>query len=109
LKRHWNTLPAQQQRVLRACAGPTQRWKAYLASGTALALHLGHRRSEDLDWFTPATLDPGQLLADVKAMGFPLKLVQNDASTFLAIVGRVKFSVFRYRSPSSSHSLKPKV
>jgi Nucleotidyl transferase AbiEii toxin, Type IV TA system len=99
VKLYWNALPAQQRKVLRACAGPTHRWKAYLAGGTALALYLGHRRSEDLDWFTPETLDPGQLLADVKAMGFPLKLVQNDTGTFLAIVGGVKFSVFRYRYP----------
>jgi hypothetical protein len=96
---HWEALPARQREVLRACVGPAQHWRAYLAGGTALALHLGHRRSEDLDWFTPATLDPGQLLTDVKAMGFPLKLVQNDAGTFLAIVGGVKFSVFRYRYP----------
>jgi hypothetical protein len=98
VKLYWNALPAQPRKVLRACAGPTHRWKAYLAGGTALALY-GHRRSEDLDWFTPETLEPGQILADVKTMGFPLKLVQNDAGTFLAIVGGVKFSVVRYRYP----------
>lgn len=32
-------------------------------------------------------------------MGFRPKVVQNDAGTFLAMVGGVKFSVFRYRYP----------
>jgi predicted nucleotidyltransferase component of viral defense system len=97
LRLHWNALPAQQQKVLRACAGPARCWSAYLAGGTALALQLGHRRTEDLDWFTPETLDPGELLADVEAMGRPLTVVQNEVGTFLATVDGVKFSVFRYR------------
>ena len=29
----------------------------YLAGGTALALQLGHRKSEDLDFFTNGSLD----------------------------------------------------
>jgi hypothetical protein len=97
LSLYWKALSARQQEVLRACAGPTDRWRAYLAGGTALALQLGHRRSEDLDWFTPETLDPEELLADVTAMGFPVRPTQNTTGTFLATVGEVKFSVFRYR------------
>jgi hypothetical protein len=94
---HWEALPARQREVLRACVGPTHRWRAYLAGGTALALHLGHRQSEDLDWFTPETLDTDDLLASVTGMGFPVEIDQNQTGTFLAVVGGVKFSVFRYR------------
>ena len=94
---HWEALPARQREVLRACVGPTHRWRAYLAGGTALALHLGHRQSEDLDWFTPETLDTDDLLAIVTGMGFPVEIDQNQTGTFLAVVGGVKFSVFRYR------------
>jgi hypothetical protein len=99
LKPHWKALSTQRQKLLRACSEATGRWNAYLAGGTALALQLGHRQSEDFAWFTPQTLDPAQLLADVKALGCPVKPIQNDAGTFLAIVGGVKFSVFRYRYP----------
>lgn len=99
MKPYWKALTVEQRRVLQACAKPTARWNAYLAGGTALALQLGHRQSEDLDWFTAETLDPGQLLADTQAMGFPLTVVQNDVGTFLAMVGSVKLSVFRYRYP----------
>ncbi len=35
--------------------------KFYLAGGTALALHLGHRLSRDLDWFTAHPFDGEQL------------------------------------------------
>jgi len=33
----------------------------YLSGGTACALHLGHRLSEDLDFFTPNVFDAKQL------------------------------------------------
>ncbi len=34
---------------------------AYLVGGTAVAVHLGHRRSRDLDFFTTASFDPEEL------------------------------------------------
>jgi hypothetical protein len=45
----------------------------YLGGGTALAIHLGHRRSVDFDWFTRERIaDPLRLAHDQKdhcAMG----------------------------------------
>lgn len=34
---------------------------------------LGHRQSEDLDWFTPETLAPDELLGDVEGLGFAVR------------------------------------
>jgi len=99
LTAHWKALPARQQAVFRACAEIARRWGAYLAGGTALALQLGHRQSEDLDWFTPQTVAPDHVLVDVHGLGFPTTVKQNDEGTFLATVGNVKFSLFRYRYP----------
>jgi hypothetical protein len=31
--------------------------KSYLGGGTAIALHIGHRQSVDLDWFTQSEFD----------------------------------------------------
>lgn len=62
-------------------------------------MHLGHRVSEDFDWFTTQTIEPAALLADVRALGFPVTVDQNGQGTFLGRVGGVKFSVFRYRYP----------
>ena len=50
-------LPRQTQGALRffsASTFMTDDW--YLAGGTALALQAGHRRSVDLDFFTPSPL-----------------------------------------------------
>jgi hypothetical protein len=99
LTAHWKALPGRQQIVFRSCAEISRRWGAYLAGGTALALQLGHRQSEDLDWFTIQTVAPDDLLVDVHGLGFPTTVKQNDEGTFLATVGDVKFSVFRYRYP----------
>jgi hypothetical protein len=42
---------------------------AYLVSGTALAVHLGHRQSRDLDFFTTASFDPQVLAAELRTVG----------------------------------------
>lgn len=39
---------------------------AYLAGGTALALHLGHRYSYDFDFFTPQKFDEEILVQQIK-------------------------------------------
>lgn len=41
----------------------------YLAGGTALALHLGHRRSIDLDWFTRDAFDATALTHTLQRVG----------------------------------------
>lgn len=41
----------------------------YLAGGTALALHLGHRRSVDLDFFSQVPLEGENLLALLGQIG----------------------------------------
>lgn len=40
----------------------------YLAGGTALALHLGHRKSSDLDWFTADYPTNNELLKVLKPL-----------------------------------------
>lgn len=42
---------------------------AYLAGGTAIAVHLLHRLSRDLDFFTSGPFDPGRLEADLHELG----------------------------------------
>ena len=42
--------------------------QTYLAGGTAVALHLGHRLSIDLDFFTPCDLDSLQWFQGLQMM-----------------------------------------
>jgi hypothetical protein len=92
-------LTREQQTVLASSIPLAHRWDAYLAGGMALALHLGHRRSADFDWFTPKTLAPAEVLKDLRSLAIPLHVRQNDDGTFLGQVGGVDYSVFRYPYP----------
>ena len=56
-------LPPQQQDVLRQLGHVTRKLGYYLGGGTAVAIHLGHRRSVDLDWFTEGRMDDPMRLA----------------------------------------------
>lgn len=93
---HIEVLTAAQQKLLPACSGPAKEWQAYLAGGSALALHLGHRKSDDFDWFSTETTPPAKLLADLRSVG-AVKVLQNTEGTFNGTVDGVKFSLFRYR------------
>ena len=53
----------------------------YLAGGTAVALHLGHRRSFDLDFFTPEHFSIDRILETLKALG-KVDIIQTDEDTF---------------------------
>lgn len=72
--------------------------KAYLAGGTALALHLGHRISVDLDFFTQEELEENILLADLEQ----LPEFKKDGTAWRTVWGKVgltKFSLFYYKYP----------
>jgi len=97
LKFHPEVLVPDQTQLLAQLSSVSQKWGAYLAGGAAIALQLGHRRSVDFDWFTRRTLPPAQLVQDLEALKVPLDVRQNKEGTFLARVGGVDFSVFRYK------------
>lgn len=68
----------------------------YLGGGTATALHLGHRRSFDLDFFTPTEFVETQWEQRLtKELGF--KLIQRDWQTLIGTVAGVKISLFGYK------------
>ena len=72
--------------------------KSYLAGGTALALHLGHRISVDLDFFTPVEFDEQVLTQNLKII--PEFIEEGTAwRTVWGKVGKTKFSLFYYQYP----------
>jgi len=54
---HVEVMRPEQTRVLALLAPLARDLGFYLAGGTAIALHLGHRRSYDLDWNLRRMLD----------------------------------------------------
>lgn len=72
--------------------------KAYLAGGTALALHLGHRISVDLDFFTQEEADEKILSQDLHRIP-EYKESGRSWRTIWGKVGQTKFSLFYYKYP----------
>jgi hypothetical protein len=72
--------------------------RCYLAGGTGLALHFGHRRSNDLDFFSRESLEPEALIQRMKTLtGFALAARAPD--TLHATLETVKVSFLAYPYP----------
>jgi predicted nucleotidyltransferase component of viral defense system len=74
----------------------------YLAGGTALALQIGHRDSQDFDFFSPQSFDTRVLFEKLRKIlpGFNLRKVQDEEDTLSIIVDeKVKLSFFGYNYP----------
>lgn len=69
--------------------------KFYLAGGTALALHYGHRESVDLDWFCERPFRTATVSAALSKLG-NFKLVNEEVNTVDGILDGVKVSFFTY-------------
>jgi hypothetical protein len=70
----------------------------YLAGGSALALHFGHRISIDFDFFTNVSFSSEKLANDLIKIGcFKTQTVLKD--TLLGNFNDIRFSVFYYRYP----------
>jgi len=70
----------------------------YLAGGTALALHLGHRRSMDLDFFISQAFQGTGLLALLRRIG-ECQVRRNDPGTLTARLMGVEVSFIKYEYP----------
>ncbi len=69
-----------------------------LVGGTALALHLNHRKSIDLDFFSVETVYPERVL-EVLEQNFEVTINQKWKSGMLATVNGVKFDLIRHNYP----------
>jgi predicted nucleotidyltransferase component of viral defense system len=68
----------------------------YLAGGTALAVHLGHRISIDLDFFTPEHFAVVSLRDNLAALGTLTVTSESEDGTFNGILNGVSVSFFIY-------------
>jgi hypothetical protein len=96
------TFPPEEQRDALALLAPYLPEDAYLAGGVAVAAHLGHRISHDLDVFTTDS-DPQRILealadrVEVRVTG------RTEGSVYLE-VGDVPVSMIRHRYPPLSNA-----
>jgi predicted nucleotidyltransferase component of viral defense system len=91
-------LLAETRNLLRKLKSEDLPADSYLAGGTAVALYLGHRRSADLDFFTPSEFLETQWENKIQHdLGFVL--IKRDWQTLIGTIDRVKFSLFGYHYP----------
>lgn len=67
----------------------------YLAGGTALALHLGHRTSIDLDFFTESEVEEMTMVDHLRKAG-DLRLDQMGRGAIVGSLDGVRISFFKY-------------
>jgi len=97
---HWEVISLPMRQVMAGFSQSEMGERFYLAGGTALALHLGHRKSYDLDFFSP-TEDIPSIRQPLMAALKPFAPLLADASwgnlVFLAQGVRVGFYGYGYR------------
>lgn len=94
---HWEALTSETHEAFFRAAGLPFISQLYLAGGTGLALHLGHRFSVDLDFFSPG---PDAVGPDVRAVlrevldDPTLSITHDKDTTFVATWRGVGISFF---------------
>lgn len=80
-------LPAAQRQLWSELRDTPEHFTLY--GGTALALHLGHRKSVDFDFFGTKSFDPDRLLREVSYLA-KAEVIQKSPNTLTVIVERIQ-------------------
>ena len=97
-KFYFEILPAEQKKVLQLLS--SQKWlnPFYLVGGTALALQLGHRQSDDFDFFSVKNIDNKNIISSLTKVG-QFELIDEAENTVNGLVNNVKVSFIKYEYP----------
>jgi hypothetical protein len=68
----------------------------YLVGGTAIAMHIGHRRSIDFDLFKLSTLKPKSIIQTISDFDFPYIVTRRVTEQLNVNIHDVKFTFFQY-------------
>lgn len=68
----------------------------YLVGGTAIALHIGHRRSIDFDLFKFNPLRPKKIIETISGFDYPYVVTRRVTEQLNATIHDVKFTFFQY-------------
>jgi hypothetical protein len=94
---HAEVISAEVRDTANRLAGMRTLSNFYLAGGTALGLHLGHRRSVDLDFFTAQAFNEGALIAALQELPNLSILSQSEQTVYMHVAGtKVSFIGYDY-------------
>jgi len=68
----------------------------YLVGGTAIALHIGHRRSIDFDLFKKSPLNHQSILSKVKGFPYPFTVTRKVSEQLNLSLNQVKITFYQY-------------
>ena len=71
----------------------------YLVGGTAIALHIGHRRSIDFDLFKPGRLVLNRIVKKISTKNYHYKVTRRVEEQLNMIVNNVSITFFEYPYP----------
>lgn len=74
----------------------------YLAGGTAIALHLAHRRSVDFDLFKLNPIKPKSIIDKITESGYPYLVTRRVTEQLNVTVNEVKITFYQYPFKVSS-------
>lgn len=70
-----------------------------MVGGTAIAYHIGHRRSIDFDLFTNTEFDNAKILSKIRKTFSLERVYRNETDQLTVLVQGVQFTFFRYPYP----------
>lgn len=76
-----------------------KKYRATLAGGTALALHLGHRISIDLDFFTGVDFKVESIISEIRKKRYPFRIISEGEGYLIVDLDGMKVSLFKYDYP----------
>ncbi|HWR59529.1 MAG TPA: nucleotidyl transferase AbiEii/AbiGii toxin family protein [Thermodesulfovibrionales bacterium] len=85
--------------MLKSLKGMLNKYHAVLAGGTALALQIGHRISEDLDFFTTKGFRAESMISEIRKTGHPFRIISEGEGSLVADVAGIKVSFLKYDYP----------
>jgi hypothetical protein len=68
----------------------------YLVGGTAIALHLGHRRSIDFDLFKESRIKPKSIIKKISEFDYPFLVTRRVTEQLNLIIQDVKMTFYQY-------------
>ncbi len=93
-----NTIQASALELLKKLQSCSALKSFHLAGGTSLALQIGHRKSIDLDLFTPNDFDANDLLEYLE-QNFGFRLDYSDINTLKGSIGNIKIDLISHKYP----------
>ncbi len=90
-----NILLTDTKKVLNNFKKTNAQQDFYLSGGTGLALQIGHRESQDLDFFSEKDFDPELLQAELAKISH-LENIQLDKGTLNCFIDNVKIQFLHY-------------